>query len=306
MEINKYYKNYKDLCIGMDIPICTGNAKIKQLRELEERYEIQRDGRSFTIIRTKENVVPSVRKAHNTKYVDFVQHILLSYLSQQDKEVAYLTQQHLWGILGLVNDYYLSAKKDPGALLKLDSEMTLFDVASFFQRTGMKFRDILRSSLSSLKRRKLIISEETYRIGILTKNHTIIYHDASDDEKRYILRVQRNLLTSMGYNDEFELFCSKDKDTFYQKLKDTLQSSRGWDIVYSCYKIIFNKSCVLEEIDANAEKYKLNCTVLEVLDKQADDFYAKKNAAVCSSTEFFYYDSYPRKQKILSQELIKL
>lgn len=320
LQVGQVFKNYQELCKALNLEPYTGNQKTKQIREIQNRYDLEKQGRQYTVVGIKElsDDAEHGRIAANSKYVDFVQHILLSYLSKQKEEVAYLTQQNLWTILGMVNEHYFPMREKKEELLSLDEKMDMFNINNFYQRSNLKFRDIIRSSLASLRRRKVFLCEETFRIGVGHKVsstfETIEYHDASDAEKRYILRTQHDLLKKYGCKDEFELFFKKTKDSYYKELNDIFLQNKGWKNVFFCYRLVFDRDVVTEEINEYEEMIQLNSIIIETLDIQADSNYEKKGITADNAGDrylhekkpFFYFEDYPHNQKILSDKLIKL
>lgn len=317
--VGREFKNYPELCRTLEIEPDGGNKKKKFLKELQLylNYEMQDRKYIITEIYEKPKIMEE-RIASNAKYIDFVQHILLSYLSKQKEEVAYVTQQNLWTILGMVNEHYFPMRENKEELLSLDENMDMFNINNFFQRSNLKFRDIIRSCITSLKRRKIIMCEETFRIGtgqqITSTFESIEYHDATDTEKRYILRTQHDLLKKYGCRDEFELFFKKNKDNYYKELQDIYLQNKGWKNVFFCYKLIFDKEVVTEEVNEQEKIMQLNNIILEALNTQADNNYEKKGITANNSGErylhekdpFFYFEDYPRNQKLLSDKLINL
>lgn len=318
LYVGQEFKNYPALCKALNLESDGGNKKKKQLKELQLyiNYEVQ--DRKYIITEIYDTPrTPESRTAANSKYVDFVQHILLSYLSRQKEEVAYVTQQNLWTILGMVNERYFPMREQKEELLALDKDMDLFNINHFYQRSNLKFRDIIKSSIASLRRRKIIMCEETFRIGtgrrISSTFEAIEYHDASDAEKRYILRTQHDLLKKYGCKDEFELFFKKNKDNYYNELNEIFLETKGWRNVFFCYKLVFDREVVTEEINEQEEILQLNSIIVETLDMQADNNYEKKGITASNAGDrylhehdpFFYFEDYPKNQKILSDTLIR-
>ena len=86
LEVGQVFKNYPALCKALDLETCTGKQKIQQMKRIQERYDLEKQGRQYTVIGIKEPTAEQSRIATNAKYVNFVQNILLSYLSKQKVE----------------------------------------------------------------------------------------------------------------------------------------------------------------------------------------------------------------------------
>lgn len=314
------FNSYPELCKAIGINVYGGDQKKKQLKELERFMDYEKSGKQFIINEVyKEPLDEEFRIAANAKYTGLIQNILLSYLAQQKDEVAYITQYNLWDILGMVNDRYMKmrGKENREQLLTLTDDMTLFDVNDFFKRSNTKFRDIVKVSLNSLKRRKLLLFEEVYRVGVPMYNSKneyrgFEYRDATDAEKRYILKTEHNLLQEFGFETDFQMFCSDRREEYYDRLGEIFQEEKDWRNIYFCYKFIYDKENIINTIEGNDAVMKMNQLMVEALDAQADHNYEKKGEAnmeppqgIIRKKVFRYYDGYPERQRVLSDNLIK-
>jgi hypothetical protein len=159
--------------------------------------------------------------------------------------------------------------------------------------------------------------EETFRVGtgnrVSSTFESIEYHDATDAEKRYILKTQHDLLKKYGCKDEFELSFKKNKDNYYNELNEIFYQNKGWKNVFFCYRLVFDRETVIEEMSEQNEILQLNNIIVETLDTQADSNYEKKGITADNAGDryfnehkpFFYFEDYPKNQKILSDKLIR-
>ena len=316
------FDTYPELCRTLGCEVYGGYQKTKQLKDFGRYFNYEKDGKKFIITEIyPEPMSEEYRIAANAKYVAFIQNILLSYLSQQEEEIVYITQQQLWTILGMVNNKYflMRAPHRKEDLMKLSDDMTMFDITHFFSRSGMKFQDIIKTSLDSLKRRKLLLYERPYRIGELISDddfffHSgVVYREATDNEKKYILRTEKKIMNGLGFSDSFKLHASDKCITYYDKLEKTFKEEKGWNNVYLCYKFIYDKNNILEEINENEDVKKMNELIIEVLNEQAENNYKKKGYTSDSAVlrmfdednPFFYYKGYQERQRILTDNLIR-
>lgn len=315
------FNTYPELCKTLGCEVYGGCQKTKQLKDFERYFNYEKDGKKFIIKEIyPEPISEEYRIAANAKYVTFIQNILLSYLSQQEEEIVYLSQQKLWTILGLVNNMYFTMRASHRRedLMKLSEDMTMFDINHFFTRSSLKFCDIVKNALNSLKRRKLLLYEEPYRIGELVPNHDffrsdVIYRDATDAEKKYILRNEHRVLKSLGFASINQMLMSNKRNEYYEELNNIFQEERDWFHVYSCYKFIYDKSNIIEAVNEDIEIQQMNQLVIDALNEQAESNYKKKGftsdtAAIRAFDEekpFFYYNGYQNRQRILTEELIR-
>lgn len=314
------FNTYPELCKALRCEVCGGNQKKKQLKEWQRYFNYEKDGNKFIITEVyNEPMSEEYRIAANAKYTGLIQNILLSYLSQQKQEVAYITQQGLWETFGMINERYMEMRERNRReeLLNLSEDMTMFDINDFFKRSNTKFRDIVKVSLNSLKRRKLILFEEVYRVGVPIYDkyeyRGFEYRDATDSEKRYILKTERNLLKEFGFETDFQMFCSDKRDDYYDALDKFFQEEKGWRNVYYCYKFIYDKENIIEALGADEDVMKLNQLMVQALDTQADNNYNKKGITADNAVDrrfierrpFYYHEGYPIRQRILTDNLIK-
>lgn len=315
------FETYPELCRALGCEPVKGNSKPKLLKEFERYFNYEKDGKRFIITEIyPEPISEEYRIAANAKYVTFVQNILLSYLSQQEEEIIYLSQQKLWTILGLVNNKYFTMRASHRRedLMKLSKDMSMFDINHFFTRSSLKFCDIVKNALNSLKRRKLLLYEEPHRIGELVTDHDffrsdIIYRDATDTEKKYILKTERKTLKEFGFENTNQMLMSNKRIAYYEKLDKIFKEEKDWVHVYSCYKFIYDKSNIVEAINEDIEIQQMNQLVIDALNEQAENNYKKKgftsdSAAIRVFDEdnpFFYYKGYQERQRILTDNLIR-
>lgn len=315
------FESYPELCRALGCSIYGGYQKTKQLNDFLRYFDYEKIDKRYVV--KEVYAVPKetdTRTASNAKYVPVIHNILLSHLSKQSNDNVYMTQKHLWILLGLINEDYLIMRESHRIeeLVKLSDDMSMIDIKDFYRRSGMKFRDIIKRSLDSLVRKEVIDSyKEVYRIGTIVSGDDfyysgIEYRDATDSEERYIKRIKKQLLEEFGHKTEFFTDDNK-RNRFYDKFDRALGERRGWAKVYSCYKITRKKDVPVPDIDEESERKRLNQLIIDVLNEQAEDNYQKKGITADNATErsfdeekpFFYYKGYQNRQRILTEALIR-
>ena len=314
------FETYPDLCRALGCEPVKGNSKPKLLKEFERYFSYEKDGKKFIITEIyPEPMSEEYRIAANAKYVGLIQNLLLPYLAQQEGEITYVRKLKLWMILGMINSKYIlmRAPHRKDDLMELSEDMTAFDINHFFSRSSTKFYDIIRTSLNSLKRRKLLLWEEPYRIGeVINVNNyrsEIIYRDATDAEKKYILKTERKVLKEFGYDSDYQIKTGNKRIAYYDRLSEIFKEEKGWVDVFSCYKFIYDKNNILEVINEDNDLKQLNEVIIQTLNEQAENNYKKKgytsdNAVLRMFDEdkpFFYYEGYQRRQQVLTEALIR-
>ena len=314
------FETYPELCRALGCEPVKGNSKPKLLKEFERYFNYEKDGKKFIITEIyPEPISEEYRIAANAKYVGYIQNLLLPYLAQQPEEITYIRRHKLWMILGMINSKYLimRAPHRKDDLLQLSEDMSVFDINHFFSRSSTKFYDIIKTSLNSLKRRKLVLWEDIYRIGEMISTDSfrseMIYREATDSEKKYILKTERNVLKEFGYDSEHQIKASNQRIAYYDKLAEIFKKEKGWVDVFSCYKFIYDKSNILEVINEDTELQEMNEVIVQTLNEQAENNYKKKgytadNAVLRMFDEdnpFFYYKGYQERQRILTDNLMR-
>lgn len=319
LAIGQIYETYPELCRALGCKPCGGNSKQKQLREFSRYFDYEKQGKRYIIKEVyTEPLKKEYRIAANAKYISLIEDALYSYFHKQKTKTVYLTQQNFWFNMGFINENYINSKEmyKHEELMNLSDDMNLFDIQNFYLRSHTKFRDITKSSLSSLVRRKIITCEEVYRIGTIVTNDLLMcsgleFRDSTEREYRRINKIKKQLLEEFGFTTDFYVFPSKKRTAYFDKFNKTLQEKYGWEKVYACYKIT-----LLDEDRINVDPQsiqKLNQIIIDTLCEQAEQNYNKKGVTSDSAVlrmfdednPFFYYEGYQRRQNILTEALIR-
>ena len=297
IDVSKLYPgmviaNYKELCRLTGMRIEGGDSKKAQLKNLTRYcdYLKAEDNKSFIIIDIYNKPLP-MEASGNSKYLQFIQDLLLFYLAERNEKKVYINRNELITYLGLANNKYLEYKDKRDEL-----DMEEWQVNDFYERCDAKMYSILDSSFKCLKKRLLLDYSDAYKIFIRYKGK-LYCRVATDSEHSYILKVKRQVMVDMGYSFEYQVYInSAARKEFFERVNSLLYEEMGWDGIYQCYQIIYDPSSVLKAIEIEALRYGLNGVVLEAIDKQADTRREKYNLP----------SEYSEVQKKLSEMLIKI
>ena len=86
LVIGMIIKNYKELCTILNEETKTGKAKQLQLKNWKRYFDWEKDGQKFIIVDIYDTPLPKEdlrRKGNNSIYKNYIELILLQYLSQQ-------------------------------------------------------------------------------------------------------------------------------------------------------------------------------------------------------------------------------
>ena len=193
MNINKLildqtFKNYKELCSILEMPIKGGKGKQIQLNELSRYCVLIKQGQKITVADIFAESLEKIdlrSEGNRSKYVEHIQCQILHTLSKTKGYKYTITKNNLFESLGMVNKMYLDKALVLKLLPKKDNRFTKFNINHLYLRTNDRFTKILFDSLNNLKRRCLIDYNELYimvRIDEEGKEHHL---KATELEKNF-------------------------------------------------------------------------------------------------------------------------
>lgn len=333
LVIGMIIKNYKELCAILKEEVKTGKAKQLQLKNWKRYFDWEKDGQKFIIVDIYDTPLPKEdlrRKGNNSIYKNYIELILLQYLSKQEGYRKTFTKRNWLELLGMINSKY---GKEPKMKLKqLDYCINDQEITLFYIRSNKKLERVLHDALSNLQREKLIIVEyETVIVSVdeRGKEHRFI---ANDYQKKKILQTERYILKNvMQYKNMFYVYIKNKASEYYSKVNERLYDLYGWKYYYKQIKIIYDKPNIIDAIpqkEVILQKEILNNKIVEFLNDNAKNIYEKKEKEyedvldeylndwigdkeylknrVKVSNTWRYPKAYVEAQKILTDELIRI
>lgn len=279
--IGMVIKNYKELCAILNEETKTGKAKQLQLKNWKRYFDWEKDGQKFIIADIYDTPLPKEdlrRKGNNSIYKNYIELILLQYLSKQEGYRKTFTKRNWLELLGMINSKY---GKEPKMKLKqLDYCINDQEITLFYIRSNKKLERVLHDALSNLQREKLIIVEyETVIVSVdeRGKKHRFI---ANDYQKKKILQTERYILKNvMQYKNMFYVYIKNKSNEYYNKVNEKLHELYGWKYYYKQIKIIYDQQNIVEAIPSKEiilQKEILNSKIVEFLNDNAKNVYEKK------------------------------
>lgn len=322
IEIGDCFKNYKDLCSALNQPVYSGCQKKAQLDNFRRFFDYEKIGIKFYITDIYETPLPKQHKyPANAIYVQYIEHILLQYLSQHPNGEVYIPSQYLWLELGMINYNFIEMqdKDKKNELLELNEKMTMFQINNFYKRCRFKFNKIIESSFESLRKQKRINYWKIHTVKHLGKFKT---EEATLTEEQLILKIEREILDEFGFEKINEVFLKNKADDFYKKRNEKASDLFGVSEIFDCYHIIHvheNTVKALSKSEVQIQKLMLNKEVIKFINGQAERLYesdGEENEEVkrfidegywpCEKKPFYYYRGYVDMQYLLSDKLLKI
>ena len=297
LVVGMVIKNYKELCKILNEEAKTGKAKQLQLKNWKRYFDWEKDGQKFIIVDIYDTPLPKEdlrRKGNNSIYKNYIELILLQYLSKQEGYRKTFTKRNWLELLGMINSKY---GKEPKMKLKqLDYCINDQEITLFYIRSNKKLERVLHDALSNLQREKLIIVEyETVIVSVdeRGKEHRFI---ANDYQKKKILQTERYILKNvMQYKNMFYVYIKNKSNEYYNKVNEKLHELYGWKYYYKQIKIIYDQPNIVDAIPSKEvmlQKEILNSKIIEFLNDNAKNVYEKKEKEILYKVNYFYYTFY--------------
>lgn len=274
-------KNYKELCRILNEEAKTGKAKQLQLKTWKRYFDWEKDGQKFIIVDIYDIPLPKEdlrRKGNNSIYKNYIELILLQYLSKQEGYRKTFTKRNWLELLGMINNKY---GKEPKMKLKqLDHCINDQEITLFYIRSNKKLERVLHDALSNLQREKLIIVEYETVIVSADERGKEYRFIANDYQKKKILQIERYILKNvMQYKNMFYVYIKNKSSEYYSKVNERLYELYGWKYYYKQIKIIYDQPNIVEAIPSKEvilQKEILNSKIVQFLNDNAKNVYEKK------------------------------
>lgn len=270
----RVFKNYKDLCNVLDIPIRSGNSKITQMKELERFCLLSRDGNKLVVQEVFDIPLPE-RKGRGGKniYGDLLTLLITDRLIEQWKSTGistvFMTRNDILKGASMINHNFsfCSANINPlSDLLKMNTNV----IYDFFNSTSSTFSYSVEASLDALRKSSLLMYDKITMVRNSNGKHV----KANYLEKEFILKCEKDTLEEMGYRDIPQVRVSRNWEKFKRKVSKKLKEDSNFriDYYYTSYEITLNTHYIeaehntalldtLESINREEEKDKLNTII---------------------------------------------
>jgi len=278
--LNQTFKNYKEMCSTLEMPVKTGNAKKVQMNELSRYCIFDKQGQKITVAEIFTEPLEKIdlrSEGNNSKYVELIKSQLLHTLSKAKGYKYTITKDNLFESLGMVNPQYLDKEKFIKYLLKKDNRFTKFDINHSYLRINDRLTRILFSSLSNLKRRFLLDYNDLYIVVRIDNEGKEQHIRATEEEKVLITSVKYNVLEDMKLNSIMQVMFKFKTKEFQRRINKKLNEF-GIDYIYKHIELLFERKDVLKELsktELQQHKKDLNDKVIETMNQNTRDTFNK-------------------------------
>ena len=264
LQKGQIIKNYKELCSLLEIKEVGGNAKKKQLNELQMYCNYSKDKNKFIINEIYETPIILLDR-NNNKYIDLIANILVAYLHSiniTNKKSVILTAGNMMEILGLVNENYNIGNRHKKELSQV-LNINLLSVYYFYNNTRNEFKNIISRSLKSLKNRRVLDYIPTKMIYTTDKK----YIEATEEERSLIVDIEKTALNRLDLESFKDVFLQCKVREFQKIVKELTPSN--WKYYFDAYKLFVGEVALKIEYDnLEIKKLELNKRALERTDKR--------------------------------------
>lgn len=312
LEVGLVVKNYKELCSLLGEKVKGGDSKKAQLSNWSLYFKYHKDGNKFVIDEIYEDALEKEEtRGRKSIYGDTIQLLILDLLGYKNGKIT-ISKRKLIESLGMANTNYYGCYQN---LRKLSQylNMDINYIYDFYNVNNNNFSSILRSALDSLENKRII---NYSRIKKVKKYGATSATIANDDEIELILKVEKDALVKLGYDDMNSIRKSKDWKKFNPLVEEKLHELSDIKYYYNAYEIIINKdyidyeknnlvSLILTKIKREEARNNLNKMIIENGNNNAhkrminDDGNSKMS-------KIRKEDSYQDKYKVLNNKLVNI
>ena len=265
------------------------NSKNAQFKELQLLLNIQKDKTFYTITEIYSTPLQKIELrggGNRAEYIKTIELLILDLLVQdKNNGNIFLSRNKLLLSLAMINDNFAYCKE---RIPKLSQYINIQQqtVEEWYLSTGDMLKRNLEKALDNLRGQALVIwsneltvcdlipigINEEYQKLIINKdisedkygekiieyklNNTITYNhrEATKDEKKFILRTERETMESMGHSNKQDLVRNGIWSEFKERVDTIILDELNIAYYYNSYKIICNEDHIEQQRNRLLEK----------------------------------------------------
>ena len=273
----KTYKNWNELCKSMNWATTGGNTKKKNLKLLDSICKYNKVGYSYVIeeiFEQPKEIIDNRGGKATSQLSNEIQFSILYLLSQEPNGNMLISKSKLLQMTGLINNQFNNINTNK-LIYANNRDLNYYTVVKTLERTYTYVSQYLQRALKQLENKLLIsvtkdimyiniddkITIEDKDTGNIKALKTInINREATRQERKYILKIQKDVLKEYGYKsiDEVSYF----KLNEINKKINNILKEKGINYYYYCYDIVGNDSYIKEEYEHLKEQMDNSKTLI--------------------------------------------
>lgn len=249
LKVGQEIKNYKELCVILDVKEKTGNSKIAQLENLERYVKYHKKGNKFIIdeIYSKElEKVDKRTQGNNNNISKNLRYMILDLLSRHKittDEIGF-SKYNLYKYCNMVNDNYREARKNRSAWSKLFNVDNIA-IEECLDYTDDRLSSTFRRACSTLANsNKALGFRYGYNYVLKSNTSTLDEHTTASIEIENIIRETENkIMKQMKISRYDKIYQYGRWNEFKSKVIEILQYEHPLyfsNLAYYYNSIVFN------------------------------------------------------------------
>lgn len=291
------FKNYKELCLELEMEIQTGtNSKNAQFNELARYCKYNKIGHKIIIEKVFDKPMAKIEnrgksegsRNNNNVYGDMIQLLILDLLAQCKNGKLSISRGKLMLVINMINENYSPC----GEYVKKLSKYTEIEEAiiyDFYNTSNSNFKNAVETALNNLMDKRVIWFDIVTKVA---ESETNKHRLATDEEKEIIMDYEKQILNELGYKQVSQVRCSSNWRLFKKEVKKLLKQDTDIKYYYRAYNIVVNEKylngerkelldLLLKETIREEYKNELNTTVYtnlinNAIKRQEKAFHSRK------------------------------
>jgi hypothetical protein len=252
LKSGQTFKNYKELCLELDMEIKSStNSKNAQYNELSRYCNYNKVGHKIIIEEVYETPTQKIdnrgksegSRNNNVVYGDIIQLLILDLLAQCKDGKLSISRSKLMLTISMINGNYSTGGEHTKKLSQY-TEIEESIIYDFYNTSNSNFKNAVETALKNLMDKRIIWYDVVTKVSELGSRKTRL---ATEEEKEIIRDSEKSILNELNYKQVSQVRCSKDWRLFKKKVKNLLHNESMIDYYYFAYNINANEKYLQEE-----------------------------------------------------------
>lgn len=203
IKVGDVYKNYKELCKALEVPVKAGRGKEYQVENFKKDFSFHREGRAYVIDYVGQRLLFDSRGGSSSKRytrLDMLTDLIIIGLSNQKENTLVINTRNLMQYCGFVNsDFFNNYENYRGYSQK--NNLTEEIVKDVLVYSNQRLYQEVGKNLKKLEQRRLI---RVNKITIIEREDGTKTR-ASEDEISILLDAENYALNKMNISDFYKI-----------------------------------------------------------------------------------------------------